>query len=326
MEFEIVDNYNEVTCRICGRKSKRIYGLHLKYHNVTSEKYKELYPGAPLMAKVDTEKQGKHMKEDKYKKIFHDMYIGDKNPNHKSRTTEDERKSRSPFSKEFINYRDVNDKEDAVSNFVKEALKDRVSPLQKEYYLLRGHSEEDSLKLLSARQSTFSLEKCIEKHGSEEGISIYNDRQNRWQKSLLENGNLKYGFSSISQELFYSIINEYVNKNELIDIFFATKNSEFRLNRITGGIWIYDFVDIKRKKIIEYNGDQYHANPSRYAPTDRPHPFRTGLTAEEIWKKDADKIKLANDNEFEVLVIWDSEYHKNKKETIKKCLNFLKIK
>jgi very-short-patch-repair endonuclease len=326
MEFEIIDNSNEVTCRICGRKSKRLYGGHLKYHSLTSEEYLRMFPGAPLMASSDKEKMGKHMKEDKYKKMFREMYIGERNPNHKINTTEEQRKSRSPFSKDFIKYANIDDKENVVSNFAKEALKDRVSPLQKEYYLLRGHSEEDSLKMLSSRQSTFSLEKCIEKHGKEEGTKVYTDRQNKWQKSLLENGNLKYGFSSISQELFYSIISEYTNKVDIIDVYFATKNGEFRLNRVGGSIWIYDFVDIKRRKIIEYNGDQYHANPSMFSINDTPHPFRTGFTSGQIWKKDADKIKVANDNGFEVLVIWDSEYHKNKKETIKKCLNFLEIK
>jgi very-short-patch-repair endonuclease len=63
-----------------------------------------------------------------------------------------------------------------------------------------------------------------------------------------------------------------------------------------------------------------------FSINDTPHPFRTGFTSGQIWKKDADKIKVANDNGFEVLVIWDSEYHKNKKEVIKKCLNFLEIK
>ena len=35
------------------------------------------------------------------------------------------------------------------------------------------------------------------------------------------------------------------------------------------------------------------------------------------------KIKTANDEGFDVLTIWDSEYKKNKMETIQKCLDFL---
>ena len=38
--------------------------------------------------------------------MFSEKIKGEKNPNHKSNTTDLERKSRSPFSKEFIKYKD----------------------------------------------------------------------------------------------------------------------------------------------------------------------------------------------------------------------------
>jgi very-short-patch-repair endonuclease len=41
-------------------------------------------------------------------------------------------------------------------------------------------------------------------------------------------------------------------------------------------------------------------------------------------KKDKLKIESAKLNGFEVLIIWDSEYKKNKNKTIQKCLKFLK--
>ena len=75
MDFEIIDEYDFITCRICGKKSKRLYGLHLKYHNLTSGQYLELYPGAPLMAEVDKEKMGKHMKQDYYKEMFKELQL-----------------------------------------------------------------------------------------------------------------------------------------------------------------------------------------------------------------------------------------------------------
>jgi hypothetical protein len=53
-----------------------------------------------------------------------------------------------------------------------------------EYYLKKGYSEDESKKLLSERQATFSLEKCINKHGKEEGTRIFNERQVKWQNTL----------------------------------------------------------------------------------------------------------------------------------------------
>ena len=43
-----------------------------------------------------------------------------------------------------------------------------------------------------------------------------------------------------------------------------------------------------------------------------------------MWDKDKRKIKLAKEHGFDVLVVWDSEYKKNKKEIINKCKEFLK--
>ena len=40
--------------------------------------------------------------------------------------------------------------------------------------------------------------------------------------------------------------------------------------------------------------------------------------------KDVVKLNVAREKGFDILIVWDSEYRKDKKETIKKCLNFLK--
>jgi len=331
--MEIKDNKETVTCRICGDQCKRIYGKHLKFkhNNMTTEEYKKTYPGSPIMALSDKEKttinSGKHMKDEKYKKIFSEMIKGVKNPNHKSRTTEKERKSRSPFSKNFIKYNNIEDIETHISNFAKIAIKDRISDTTLKYYLDKGHSMEESKKLLKERQTTFSLDKCIEKYGQEDGYKRWIERQEKWQKNLLENGNIKCGHSKISQELFYELLKNYdINKSDMSNIYFATKNKEYFISKKDTGFFIYDFVDLNRKKIIEFNGDLYHANPEIFEENDYPHPYygKNGPSALETWNKDVVKLNVAREKGFDILIVWDSEYRKDKKETIKKCLNFLK--
>lgn len=54
----------------------------------------------------------------------------------------------------------------------------------KEYWLDKGFSEEDAIKIVSERQSTFSLDKCVEKYGEEEGRRRWQDRQDKWQETL----------------------------------------------------------------------------------------------------------------------------------------------
>lgn len=316
-----------VTCKICGKQSKRIYGRHLSSHGLTSEQYLEKYPNSKLYCDSDYEKttknSGKHMKEDKYKKMFSEKIKGKNNPNHKSKTTEEERRSRSPFSTEFIKYDNVEERNDFVKmvndNKTPESYNTKI-----EYWLSKGYNYEEAKIKLSERQITFSLEKCIERHGKIEGERIFNERQLKWRNSLTTNGNLKMGYSKISQKLFYNIL-EYYDFNHHKHIQFATKNKEFILPKINGGVWVYDFTDSKNKKIIEYNGDQYHGNPNLYESDDYPQPFRKDYTAGEIWEKDERKIKVAKDRGFDVLVIWDSEYKSRPEFTLNKCLDFLGI-
>ena len=58
------------------------------------------------------------------------------------------------------------------------------------------------------------------------------------------------------------------------------------------------FTDIKNKKIIEYNGDDYHGNPNKYNFDDYPNPFRKDLTAKDIWNKDKQKKRVSRKKWF----------------------------
>ena len=201
----------------------------------------------------------------------------------------------------------------------------RLIPSNIEYWVNKGYSKQEAKKLVSEHQSTFSLEKCIAKYG-EEGKKRFTERQNKWLKSLLTNGNMVIGYSKISQELFYKILEIY-DISDKDKVYFATHNSEFKLDKKEGGVWLYDFTDVKNKKIIEFHGDMYHGNPKKYNSLDNPHPFRKNITAQEMWDKDKRKIDVAIEEGFEVLVIWDSEYRwGNKEEIIDRCIDFLNKK
>ena len=326
--MNIIDTEELVMCRICGFASKNIAGKHIQVkHKISYDEYKKMFPDAPVQSKnyikSTTKNSGRYMKTDESKKVCSEMFKGENNPNHSSKTTEKERRSRSPYCIEFTKYKDIEDKEKAVSDFIKSFKK--VSPNQKSYWMNKGFSEEESILKISERQKTFTLEKCIEKYGEEKGINIFNDRQNKWYESLIRNGKLKNGYSAISQELFNSIL-LYYNDAAKLNIYYATKNYEFYLNKKGGGIWKYDFTDFNSMKIIEYNGDIYHANPKKYKSFDRPHPFKKETNAELIWIKDNIKTKVATDNGFQLLTIWDSEYLENKNSVLLSCLDFLNIK
>jgi len=324
----INDNDQTITCRICGENHVRLYGKHFQYKHpgMTGKKYKEMFPGAPIRTEKDriagSKSSGKHMKQEKYKKMFSEMFGGENNPNHVSNTTEQERKERSPSCIEFYEkrYPDLTDIERKVmlSEHTKDKVKDRILPSNIEYWLERGYNEEESKKLVTERQTTFSKDICIEKYGEVEGIKIFNERQEKWRVSLNEGGALKIGYSSVSQELFEMIQNEIDG-----EFIYATNGGEFKLKRERGGIWMYDFTDLNRKKIIEYQGDLFHGNPKIYEANDHPHPFRKEKTAKEIWDLDEKKKRCAETMGYDVLYVWDSEYRSNEFQVLKKCIDFI---
>jgi hypothetical protein len=215
--------------------------------------------------------------------------------------------------------------EDGIKLFREKKVKDGKlhSPRSIEYWINKGFSIEESKIKVSESQNKFSLVKCIEKYGEEDGKKIFTERQKKWQESLYKNGNLKSGYSKVSQDLFFDLLKYYENIEDLNYVMFAKKGGEFVLTS-DEGFYRYDFTDLLNKKIIEYNGDNYHANPDTYTISETPNPFRKNITSEDIWKRDCVKIKLANKYKFDVLVIWDSEYKKNKEKVIEKCLKFLK--
>ena len=199
-----------------------------------------------------------------------------------------------------------------------------ITETQIGYWINKGYSEREANELLSKRQSTFTLEKCIKKYGEEIGRVKYKNRQIKWRKKLLDSGNLASGYSKISQELFNEVIKKY--PVDLNKVYYATHNGEFYIRMKGSDFYQYDFTDLDKRKIIEFNGDMYHANPNTYLAENCPNPFIKNLTAKEIWDKDKQKINIANLRGFEVLTIWESEYKQNKQEIIDKCVTFLNKK
>ena len=188
-----------------------------------------------------------------------------------------------------------------------------------EYWVKKGYSENEAKEIISKNQSTFSLSKCIAKYGEEDGIKIWKERQKKWQIKLHLNNNLHVGYSKISQELF-SLLESKSNRKEYI--FYGSKNNEYSIND-NGKNYMYDFCDLDKRKIIEFNGDIYHGNPEIFKETDMPNPFKKGKTCKELWEYDNTKKNVANRNSFELLTVWEKDYRLHKNDEINKCLKFL---
>ena len=196
----------------------------------------------------------------------------------------------------------------------------RITNTNINYFLNKGHSLEDSKNMLSERQKTINFEKYVEKYGDEIGTKLYNQK--------IENRNnyfgcSKKGYSNISQELFDRIKDCYIDSDNL---FYATNNKEYSIKKSIGnGYWLFDFTDLVNNKIIEFQGDIFHANPKKYKHDETPHPFYLEKKSSDIWKEDENKKNDAEKQNFKIHYVWYSEYLANKEKVFEDCIKFLKI-
>lgn len=76
-----------------------------------------------------------------------------------------------------------------------------------------------------------------------------------------------------------------------------------------------------KKKVIEFNGDFWHGNPSFYEPE---YILEVqNIKASDVWERDKIKQNKAIKKGYEILIIWENEYNKNPKQCIDKCIEFL---
>jgi len=170
-------------------------------------------------------------------------------------------------------------------------------------------------------KGVFTLKWFIERYGEEEGKKKYEERSislsknTYWHKYNRKNNQ---NWSNISQELFWDLY--AIIKDDYKKIYFGELNHEFSCGVPYHN---FDFVVNDINKVIEFNGDKFHANPKKYLQDDHPIPFLKE-SSKEIWDKDRRKLKKLKDKGYDVLIIWESEYLSNRKDVIIKCLNFLK--
>lgn len=87
----------------------------------------------------------------------------------------------------------------------------------------------------------------------------------------------------------------------------------------------FDIKIGKTKKIIEVNGDYWHANPEIYKESDIICNKNIGkVTASEIWERDLEKKKTAESKGYQIFYIWENDIKKKSREELEiMLLDFL---
>jgi hypothetical protein len=170
--------YNEtntndwVECPCCSLRSRQLSPAHLQKHGFsTIAEFKAQYK--------EVETISKSLKNEMSHRV-----LGDKNPAYQHGG------KFSPFSKKFVKYQDKTEVEleSIVNSLCERAISTKEenssNPVTLDYYIVRGYSEKEAKAMLTERQSTFTLSKCVAKFGEEEGKRIWLERQDRWQNTL----------------------------------------------------------------------------------------------------------------------------------------------
>lgn len=227
----------------------------------------------------------------------------------------------SPFSSKFVGYEGLSDEErrDAAKQRARENNDNIVHTNSIQYWLNKGYDESTARKMLSDRQRTFTLEKCIEKYGESDGIKVYNDRQQRWLSTLKSKSSEEIdrinvakspkkpkssGFSYESQALFWELESKrgYKSYSASFALNGDEKNNEFIFNRGNGRRFFLDYCIPELKCVIEYNGTAWHDGHEEY---------------------DLNRNNEIIESGYHVLVITDVEYKEHRLDTIRKCIEFI---
>lgn len=211
----------------------------------------------------------------------------------------------SPYSMNFRGYDGLSDEEkkqkiNELLNHKIEATNNNFNnPKTIEYYIKRGFNKEEAQEKLTKSQQTFTLEKCIEKFGEEDGRKRWMERQEKWLNNFPKNN-----YSIISQTLFNKLITIIPYRE---DIYYATNNNGEYLLKTNNKLYKLDFYIEGLGKVIEFDGDYWHNqnNPGNKA-------------------RDEQKTNDIVNSGLQLLRVKERDYRKNPDKVIQECLNFLK--
>lgn len=289
-----VENGDAVRCLECGRVATRLQHTHFKHkctgRFASGKEYQSVYVGAqvvaPNLAKLTGGTEANYVKK-----------YGEEEG--KRRWREYQQKQAESNSFEY-----KQDKHGWTQEEYDEYNASRASTI--ENFIERYGEEEGNQRwdeYCERQRYTTSLEYFIEEYGEDEGtkkFSHFNEKR------------FEHNAQSISvpeTELYNALL---VHIPEL--------KHQIRLES-SSHIKAYDMGVVEKKKLIEFYGTIWHADPKKFND-DFIHPI-SKMTCAQIRARDARKIQFAKDNGYDVYVVWEEDWKKTKrKDTLDKLLKW----
>lgn len=195
--------------------------------------------------------------------------------------------------------------------FQAEEVKEKIKKTCLERYGVEKNSQSEEVK-------ERAKETCIKKYGVDNAAKNI-DIINKIKEKKANNPKAYSHSSPFADEFFSQLISKLGSTDH---IHCHTLGKEYCVMSKEKLLYFYDFVDTLKGKVIEFNGDYWHANPEVYSKDwINTH---NGLVASEIWARDSDKIKaIKEERGYSVLVIWEKDVRRDRDSMIDKCIEFL---
>lgn len=130
-----------------------------------------------------------------------------------------------------------------------------------------------------------------------------------------------HGTSSEAANDFFDRVKERCLELGLDGIYYDRYSSEYAV-----GSRFLDFYCSDTGAAIEFYGDFWHANPDMYGADDEL-PFPEGdILAEDIWKRDEQRIDEVKSYEDvnRVKVVWEQDADQNVEKVVNECIQFIR--
>jgi hypothetical protein len=283
---EHISSGNALKCCSCGTIMQRLQWTHLKYKcNVvrTIDEYKACYPGTPTIA-----------------------------PNLVLATSQTEENMKSKYGEKLGAER--------WKRYCDLQAKTNTFEYKSEKY---GMSIADFDSYNASRSVT--LKNLTERHGDDAGLILWeNYRERQRYTTSIEYFMEKYGEieGKNRYENFCRGRNFAEKKISQVEIEFVEAlriaiNDETFIPQINLGSAYYSAFDcgsVERKKVIEFYGSYWHADPRTYSPDD--FHIQKQQAAKMIWSRDRAKRTYAMNLGYKVFICWEMDYYEDRDRMI----------
>jgi hypothetical protein len=305
---------DNITCQVCGFSGKNIT-THLKYkHGLTGSQYKAIYGEGPLIIMSEEAKQKlSDINKEKCKDPAYIKMLSDVQKNGASIFTKNYWLKKGFTDEEAIEkVRSVQSKN--AEKFVAKGDWDNCSWMRPKYWINKGYTKKEAKEIISEKQSILSNRSSrftghVRTQESKDKISA--SMKKKIQKIGAGKWSSHFGTFSGRSKIeieFYDYIKQNINKD------------------VQGNVPIRDYiVDVLLGgKVVEFYGDFWHANPRMHHADDTLTGFcSAGREVRDIRKNDENRVKKLKEMGYDVLVIWEYDWHHSKEECIKKVKDYL---